>query len=139
MMAQLREIKVLFLGAANLGKSHLRQRLTRLTVPENYIPTLGTEVSPVRLFGNGNILRANIWDCAGDNRYSGLEGGYYIDARAVVIFKEDGNENHKKYERLLERMGMTNIPKLYINNYKNQNQTVQHYKNMLYNLVQQNI
>ena len=138
-MAQLREIKVLFLGAANLGKSHLRRRLTRLNIPENYIPTLGTEVSPVRLFGNGDILRANIWDCAGDNRYSGLEGGYYIDAGAVVIFKEDGNENHTKYERLLERMGMNNIPKLYINNYKNQNHTVEHYKTMLYNLVQQNI
>ena len=135
-MAQLREIKVLFLGAANLGKSHLRRRLTRLNIPENYIPTLGTEVSPVRLFGNGDILRANIWDCAGDNRYSGLEGGYYIDARAVVIFKEDGNQNHKKYELLLTYMGLDHIPKLYINNYKNQDDNLEHYKTMLYNLVQ---
>ena len=136
MMAQLREIKVLFLGAANLGKSHLRHRLSRLEIPDTYKPTLGTDVSPVRLVGNGNILRANIWDCAGDNRFSGLEGGYYGEAGAVVIFKEDGNQNHKKYETILEQMGLDHIPKLYINNYKNQNQNVQHYKTMLYNLVQ---
>ena len=135
-MYQLREIKVLFLGSANLGKSHLRHRLSRLEIPTNYIPTLGTEVTPVRLVGDGNILRANIWDCAGDNRYSGLEGGYYGEAGAVVIFKEDGNQNHKKYEMILEQMGLHHIPKLYINNYKNQNQNVQHYKTMLYNLVQ---
>lgn len=136
MMTQLREIKVLFLGAENLGKSHLRHRLSRLEVPTNYIPTLGTEVSPVRLFGNGDILRANIWDCAGNQRYAGLEGGYYVEAGAAVIFKEDGNQNHKKYELLLQRMGLEHIPKLYINNYKNQNQNLQHYKTMLYNLVQ---
>ena len=45
-MAQLRN-QSFILGAANLGKSHLRQRLTKLNIPENYIPTLGTEVSPV--------------------------------------------------------------------------------------------
>jgi Ras-related protein Rab-11A len=135
-MHQLREIKVLFLGSANLGKSHLRHRLSRLEIPTHYRPTLGTEVSPVRLVGNGDILRANIWDCAGDNRYAGLEGGYYGEAGAVVIFKEDGNDNHKKYEMLLEQMGLDHIPKLYINNYKNQNEELIYYKNMLFNLVQ---
>ena len=60
MMTQLREIKVLFLGAANLGKSHLRHRLSRLEVPTHYRPTLGTEVSPVRLVGNGTVAKQSL-------------------------------------------------------------------------------
>ena len=136
-MAQLRETKVLFIGAANLGKTHLRQRLARIqNTRTEYIPTIGIDVSPVRLFNNGDILRANIWDCAGNQRYAGLEGGYYVEAGAAVIFKEDGNQNHKKYELLLTYMGLDHIPKLYINNYKNQDDNLEHYKTMLYNLVQ---
>jgi len=136
MMAQLQEFKILFLGAAKTGKSHLRKTLTRRDISDNYIPTLGVDVSPVRLFGDGNIYRANIWDCAGDNRYEGLEGGYYMQAEAVVIFKEDGSDGHVKYENLLHQMGLCDIPKLYINNYKNQNQTVEHWKEQIYNLLQ---
>lgn len=135
MMAQLQEFKILFLGAANTGKSHLRQTLSRCEIPENYIPTLGVEVRPIRLFSNGNFCRANIWDCAGDNRYSGLEGGYYRQAHAVVIFKEDGSTGHIKYENLLTNIGLTNIPRLYINNYKNQTHTIDEWKQQLYNLL----
>ena len=58
MMAQLQEFKVLFLGAAKTGKSHLRKILTRRDISDNYTPTLGVDVSPVRLFGNGNIYRS---------------------------------------------------------------------------------
>ena len=135
MAAQLQEFKVLFLGAAKTGKSHLRQTLSRCEIPENYIPTLGVEVRPIRLFANGDICRANIWDCAGDNRYAGLEGGYYNQAHAVVIFKEDGSSSHIKYENLLINIGLTNIPRLYIDNYKNQNQTIDEWKQQLYDLL----
>jgi GTPase SAR1 family protein len=135
MAAQLQEFKVLFLGAANTGKSHLRLSLSRCEIPANYRPTLGADVSPVRLFGNGNICRANIWDCAGDNRYAGLEGGYYNQAHAVVIFKEEGSTSHIKYENLLNNIGLTNIPRLYIDNYKNQNQTIDEWKQQLYDLL----
>ncbi len=138
MMAQLQEFKILFLGAANTGKSHLRYTLSRCEIPENYIPTLGVEVRPIRLFANGDICRANIWDCAGDNRYSGLEGGYYNQAHAAVIFKEDGSAGHIKYENLLNNIGLTDIPRLYINNYKNQTQTIEQWKQQLYNLLHNN-
>jgi GTPase SAR1 family protein len=139
MMAQLQEFKVLFLGAAKTGKSHLRKILTRRDISDNYTPTLGVDVSPVRLFGNGNIYRANIWDCAGDKRYSGMQGGYYMEAAAVVIFKEDGSDGHVKYEKLLHQMGLNDIPKMYIDNYKNQNQTIEHWKQQMYNLLQRRL
>ena len=135
MLAQLQEFKILFLGAANTGKTHLRQTLSRCEISERYIPTLGVEVRPIRLFAHGDICRANIWDCAGDNRYAGLEGGYYTEAHAVVIFKEEGNNGHTKYENMLSRVGLANIPRMYIDNYKNQNRTIDHWKTQLYNLI----
>ena len=135
MMAQLQEFKILFLGAANTGKTHLRQTLSRCEISEFYVPTLGVEVRPIRLFGDGNFCRANIWDCAGDNRYSGMQSGYYTQADAAIIFKEDGSNGHTKYENLLERMGLANIPRMYINNYKNQNKTIDEWKTQLYNLL----
>ena len=139
MMAQLQEFKILFLGAANTGKTHLRQTLSRCEIPETYIPTLGVEVRPIRLFGDGNFCRATIWDCAGDKRYAGLEGGYYKEAHAVVIFKEDGSNKHTKYENMLSRVGLANIPRMYIDNYKNQNITIDDWKTRLYNLIHNNI
>lgn len=135
MMTQLQEFKILFLGAANTGKSHLRQTLSRCEIPDRYIPTLGVEVRPIRLFANGNFCRANIWDCAGDNRYSGLQSGYYTEADAVVIFKEEGSNGHTKYENLLSRLGLENIPRMYIDNYKNQNKSIDQWKMQLYNLI----
>ena len=135
MTAQLQEFKILFLGAANTGKTHLRQTLSRCEISERYIPTLGVEVRPIRLFGDGNFYRANIWDCAGDTRYSGLQGGYYTEAHAVVIFKEEGSNGHTRYENLLSRLGLGNIPRMYIDNYKNQNKSIDQWKRQLYNLI----
>jgi len=62
-----------------------------------------------------------------------------MEAAAVVIFKEDGSDGHVKYEKLLHQMGLNDIPKMYIDNYKNQNQTIEHWKQQMYNLLQRRL
>jgi GTP-binding nuclear protein Ran len=84
--------KIVLLGDAGSGKTALMNRLLGVAhEPGSYAPTLGVEVSPLRVdvrsqaTGQRAVACLNVWDTAGDERYSGLGDGYYIQADAAII------------------------------------------------------
>ena len=131
---QTREYKVSLIGPSEVGKSSF---LKRLLYGYNHIyvteKTLGVEVIPIDIHNNNNKIRLNIWDCAGDERYRGLKEKYHIDTQAAIIFRNSNNDNHYSHEEELPE----NIPKFYVDNYnlKNPEYTVEQYKTMLYNMI----
>ena len=131
---QTREYKVSLIGASEVGKSSF---LKRLLYGYNHIyvteKTLGVDVIPIDIQNNNHKIRLNIWDCAGDERYRGLKEKYHIDTQAAIIFRSTNNENHCIYENELPK----NIPKFYVDDYNLQNPeyTVDEYKSMLYNMI----
>lgn len=86
---QIKEVKVVFVGNANVGKSYMRKKL--LLGPDcgipKYVATLSVEVNTIE--HNGYTFY--IWDTAGQEKYSGLTAGYYIKGKVFFIFH--GNEN----------------------------------------------
>ena len=131
---QTREYKVSLIGASEVGKSSF---LKRLLYGYNHIyvteKTLGVDVIPIDIQNNNHKIRLNVWDCAGDERYRGLKEKYHIDSQAAIIFRSTNNKNHCIYENELPE----NIPKFYVDDYNLQNPeyTVDEYKSMLYNMI----
>ncbi|EOD17260.1 hypothetical protein EMIHUDRAFT_45900, partial [Emiliania huxleyi CCMP1516] len=72
-------------GKTTFLKWHLQQG--REPIDLRYIPTLGVEVQPLafRMSGGGSI-RFNCWDCAGQEKLSGLRDGYFIGAQCGIVF-----------------------------------------------------
>jgi GTPase SAR1 family protein len=131
---QTREYKVSLIGPSEVGKSSFLKRLlygyNHIYVTER---TLGVDVIPIDIHNNNDKIRLNIWDCAGDERYRGLSEQYHINTQAAIIFRNSNNDNHRIYEGELPE----NIPKFYVDNYnlKNPEHTVDEYKTMLYNMI----
>ena len=131
---QTREYKVSLIGPSEVGKSSF---LKRLLYGYNHIyvteKTLGVDVIPIDIHNNNDKIRLNIWDCAGDERYRGLKEKYHMDTQAAIIFRNSNKGNDYNYENELPK----NIPKFYVDNYNLQNpeHTVDEYKSLLYNMI----
>ena len=130
---QVKEYKVSIIGEKEIGKTCFLRRLNNMfKETNNYIPTLGVEVTPIDLYGEFGKIRLNMWDNAGDERYRGLKDKYHINTDLAIIFKRN-NDNHLIYENEIP----SNSKKFYVNNY-NINEpeySVNEYKNSLYNSI----
>lgn len=78
--------KVVFMGDGGVGKSTLLQRHVQNTFQPIYKPTFGAEVHPIQFQTNHGPVVLNIWDTAGQEKYSGLQEGYNLGAHHNVIF-----------------------------------------------------
>ncbi len=78
--------KVVFMGDGGVGKSTLLNRQVYNQFEKAYKPTIGAEVLPIQFHTNHGSVVLNIWDTAGQEKYSGLRDGYLINAHHVVIF-----------------------------------------------------
>jgi GTP-binding nuclear protein Ran len=83
-------IKVLCIGDGGCGKTTYLKKLKTGQFEEKYIPTIGIEVYT---HNEGNIIY-NYWDCAGQERYSGLKDGYYYKTDIFYIFFECNSKIH---------------------------------------------
>lgn len=49
------------------------------------LATLGVEVHPLVFHTNRGIIRFNVWDTAGQEKFGGLRDGYYIQGMIVIF------------------------------------------------------
>lgn len=69
--------KVCLIGDGGVGKTSLVSLLKGQKFTAKYVPTMGVDVSKVNSM--------NLWDCAGQEKFSGLREGYYVGAKVVVL------------------------------------------------------
>ena len=88
---QVPEYKTLFIGPSGIGKTSF---LTKLFHRRNDINILDIPTTLVVEVNHSHYtkiikMRLNVWDCAGNQKYKGLEKEYYLNADLAVIFKND--------------------------------------------------
>ena len=66
-------------GKTTFVKHHLTGEL------EKYVATLGVEVHPLVFHTNRGQIKFTVWDTAGQEKFGGLRGGYYIQAQCAII------------------------------------------------------
>lgn len=104
--------KITIVGDGGVGKSTFVKKHLTGTFETKYVPTLGVDVHPYD--GHGRYqFKYNLWDTAGQEKFSGLDAGYYIGADgAIVMFDLTSNVSFKNIETWISKIHSTcgNIP-----------------------------
>ncbi|XP_062599593.1 ras-related protein Rab-11A-like [Saccostrea cucullata] len=77
--------KVVLIGDSGVGKSNLLSRYTRNEFSLETKTTIGVEFATRSVHINGQTLKAQIWDTAGQDRYRAITNAYYRKAVGVVM------------------------------------------------------
>eukprot|EP01054_Gregarina_sp_Poly1_P006341 Gregarina_sp_Poly_1__6340@NODE_3378_length_1140_cov_150_598322_g2137_i0_p1_GENE_NODE_3378_length_1140_cov_150_598322_g2137_i0NODE_3378_length_1140_cov_150_598322_g2137_i0_p1_ORF_typecomplete_len243_score26_78Ras/PF00071_22/2_2e53Roc/PF08477_13/4_6e24Arf/PF00025_21/8_4e17SRPRB/PF09439_10/1_3e06GTP_EFTU/PF00009_27/1_5e05Gtr1_RagA/PF04670_12/6_2e06FeoB_N/PF02421_18/3_4e05MMR_HSR1/PF01926_23/0_00016AAA_22/PF13401_6/0_0016PduVEutP/PF10662_9/0_012TniB/PF05621_11/0_019Septin/PF00735_18/0_28_NODE_3378_l len=78
--------KIILVGDATVGKTHLISRYSRNTLPKGPIPTVGVEFTARTIdLPNGTKIRAQIWDTAGQERYRSIVRAHYRRAVGALL------------------------------------------------------
>lgn len=96
--------KVILIGDSNTGKTSLINRFVSDKFEEKYNSTIGVDFMMKRIeIGNDTIVRLQIWDTAGMEKYKQLTTTYYRGAQgAFVVFDLTNSESFKSVDKWLE-------------------------------------
>ena len=81
-------IKIVLLGESAVGKTSIIQRFTNDTFDLNCISSLSAQFNSKTIKVNGETIKFDVWDTAGQEKYRSLARIFYKDAR-VIIFVYD--------------------------------------------------
>jgi len=95
--------KIVLIGDGGVGKTAYVKRLRTGEFEKRYIPTMGVEVHPFTYKTNRYNRTFNFWDCAGQEKYGGLQEGYWLGANGFIVMFDVTN-----------RISWKNVPE-YIN------------------------
>ncbi len=78
--------KVVIIGDGGVGKTTFLKQLRTGNFDKKYLSTIGVECHPLyaKTIEQQNVA-INFWDCAGQEKFSGLSDGYYIGASAAIV------------------------------------------------------
>jgi len=85
--------KIVIVGDAQVGKTSLILKYTKGTFNEEYIMTLGAQLSKFEDVVEGNEIKLVFWDIAGQTNFSQLRQSFYKgSSAAIIIFSHEENE-----------------------------------------------
>merc|ERR1719293_646712 len=78
--------KIVFVGDATVGKSHLLSRYVKGTLPKAPTATIGVEFATRTIpLAIGGTVKAQIWDTAGQERYRAITSSHYRRAVGALL------------------------------------------------------
>ena len=78
--------KIIIIGDATVGKTHLVSRYVKGTLPKNPRATIGVEFATRTVpLPNGGTVKAQIWDTAGQERYRSITNAHYRRAHGAIL------------------------------------------------------
>ena len=85
--------KIVLVGEAGVGKTHLLSRYVKGTLPRNPTSTIGVEFATRTVpLQSGGTVRAQIWDTAGQERYKSITSAHYRRAVGALLVYDVTNE-----------------------------------------------
>jgi len=95
--------KVLVVGDVATGKTSVIKRYVRNTFNKDYQTTIGVDFALKRVNTNGTDMNVQLWDIAGQERFSGLSRIFYTHAVAAIIvydlFQRESFESAAKWKK----------------------------------------
>jgi len=77
--------KVVLIGDSGVGKSNLLSRFTRNEFTIESKSTIGVEFATRTITCDGKIIKAQIWDTAGQEKYRAITSAYYRGAVGALL------------------------------------------------------
>ncbi len=85
--------KIVLVGEAAVGKTHLLSRYIKGTLPKNPTSTIGVEFATRTVtLESGGTVKAQIWDTAGQERYRAITSAHYRRAVGALLVYDLTNE-----------------------------------------------
>jgi len=80
------ECKVVILGDPAVGKTSITMRYAKNEFKDTYTNTIGAQFQQPKItLKNGNTLKVNLWDTAGEEKFRSMLSMYYKEAKGVLI------------------------------------------------------
>jgi len=95
--------KIVLVGDAAVGKTHLLNRYVRGSLPRSNVPTIGVEFATKTVtLPDGGKIKTQIWDTAGQERYRAITSAHYRRAQGALLVYDVTKE--KTFESVLRWM-----------------------------------
>ena len=98
--------KVIFIGDSDTGKSSLSQRIAHDSFNPTYIDTIGVDFFIKYIKISGKIIKLQMWDTAGADRFRSITKSYYKGSNIIFLVYNVANlnsfENIKKWMKDIE-------------------------------------
>lgn len=78
--------KIVTVGSGGSGKTTFMTRHLTGDFTKVYSPTIGVDVNWLWWPTSKGVLKIQMWDCAGNDNFRGLNDGYWIAAAAAIVF-----------------------------------------------------
>ena len=90
--------KLILIGNSGVGKSCILQRYMKHTFEESYKCTIGVDFLMKSIVINGQTVKLQLWDTAGQEKYKSMVSSYYRGANvALIVFDIT---NHESFDAL---------------------------------------
>ena len=95
--------KILLLGDSSVGKTCFLKRYTENTFQDAYLSTIGFDFKyKLVTLEDGKIVKVQLWDTAGEERFRTIAKSYYKGAHGIVLIYDV--TNRKTYENIRKWM-----------------------------------
>ena len=88
--------KVIFIGDSETGKSSLSQRIAHDSFNPTYIETIGVDFFIKYIKISGKIIKFQMWDAAGADRFRSIIKAYYRGVNIIFLVYDVTNLNSFK-------------------------------------------
>ena len=95
-----KSIKVIFLGDSNVGKSSIIERIKKNTFNINQRATISLEHHNLIIQIDSYIIRLQIWDTAGQEKFNSITSSYYKSTDVVIFVYSINSRN--SFERITQ-------------------------------------
>ena len=86
-------IKILTLGASQVGKSSIVLRYSDNKFSSAFLSTIGVDSKSKTIKVNGDSVKVTIWDTAGQEKYKNITKQYYCGADGVLLIFDITDES----------------------------------------------
>ena len=77
--------KIIIIGDSNTGKTSILNRYVKRTFNEHYVCTMGVDFLMKTIILNNSLMKLQLWDTAGMEKFKHITHSYYRGAHAAII------------------------------------------------------
>lgn len=113
-------VKSIVIGDSGVGKSSLLYRYTDHDWNPHYIATIGVDFKVLTFERRGKIVKLQLWDTAGQDRFRSITQSYYRGSHAVMLVFDVTNresfDNVRQWVADVRRFGGDQLPMVLVGN-----------------------
>ena len=107
--------KIIIIGDQNVGKSSITIRGAKNLFNEVYTPTVGFEFITFNVRINDQIVKLQIWDTCGQERYRSLISSFYRNScLAIIVYAIDSQNSFENVEDWIDEIKSQTNPNIKI-------------------------